>query len=1442
MERDTTAADGVTRRGMMLVLAVGVLAYLGWRLATVVGDPSVAAIALWIVEVVAWIGLAAFLTRVGHPYRPARVGPVGPLPTITVVAILTSGRPASALERTLASLDTGTGAPAVLVVDDTVRPDVSKVAAHAGATVLAASDASTTAAVLALAPVVPDDAAVVLVEAGSLLAAGAPDALVAPMADATVGAVQGALDWADPATITVHGPSRDGLRVIIGREAPAAGVAGVAPILSDGVALRARALGAINPHTKDLTVAFAAAGWLVRFADTPVVYRPRPASASQWRAIRSTQISSACRSARAATRARGLTLSTRTRIVAGAGDVASAYARIGLVALVVTALVSGSVPVPGPLGATFVAAATLWIFATAAVHTRMTPVLRVGDRLRLGWHRLDADLLAPFTRPPRASDHGGRIRALASFPVSVVALVAVDAAAFVRGLALLRPSIVPAIPTTLERATIGVVTIGVLVLLFDSLRIFVARPDGRVDLRVPARVAAILGTQPAELRDLSPTGAGLICTDDIPPGTAVQLRFTLSADEELAIDGRVARAEHIETASGSSYHHLGVQFAGMSPETHRALVRYVATTAPSAAAAAAADALPRASSVPLPRPVLQFASVMALIVASISLVAAPAGAAPSTQTPTTRFAGTISGPSGPLAGACVSAVDANWQFSTVVTDRSGTYTLEVPAGPYRIQVRDCNPTSGATPSVTPSPAQAGVPGSVSAPTERLAGGWWSSRGLQTQSGAETVTGADGATTRSIDVTLPVGGWFTGAVQDPAANPVDGICITPVTSADEWDGGTTTPSNGGRAGQFETQVLIPGQYRLAVNDCGSRSGLFARGWIGRDGTTVSAFERDALTFDVGRSGIDVGTVTLQYGTRIAGTVTDETGAPASGICVGVVGDDWQWVGGGNTGRDGAYTTDALPEGDWALSFNDCNATPTLVGTFWDGSPTGRRELDGARRVRTDGSTANLTGYDQAMLFGGLISGSVRTTAGPQGDVCVNAGHLTGTDRWEWLAGTRSASDGSFRLGPIPPGDTVIHANACDGGSAVIQGLYAGPGVPLTRDFADAAVLRVALDPPVSGVDITVEIGAMLSGVVTGNGAPLADACVTALDPTTGLTGSDGTESDGTWTTVVPPGSYLVQASSCRTGQALASRFYENASDPAGARTVPTASGDTVTGLDIDLPSANPGAIRGRLVTSTGVAPQACLVVVAPDTEPVAFAPNATDGTFDLGGINPGSYLVAIAGCAFPDEGPPPGVIDPTDPSIVYPLQWSSGRSITQDTLWVDPAWVTVTSDAATDLGTICLQPCADPTVVVQPAPTEPTTEPTPTTPVPDTPVTGTPTGFAIDPAPTTGTETPAAATSISTDILAARAIAPAPPAAAADADRADPSATADETEEADATRVIAGETQAAAARRTGSGQTGDGGAQSWWWVFVLAAVIATIAVGVPWLRGRSARLM
>ena len=403
--------------------------------------------------------------------------------------MLGAGQPQADLERSILSLDSSRAQ--VLLVDDGRREPAGRVAvddlattAH-GSVVVAKADGMA-AAVVALAAHVDDDAVLVLVEAGSVLASTAIDALLEPMRDPSVGAVQGAIGWADSSTLNSNAPSREGLGLFNAREAPAAGDAGVSPITGNGSALRVHALRDVIATPGDLGVALNAHGWTTRFSTAPSVYRRPPASSVEWRALRTNKLASERNRGAGALFARNLRPTARVRIVADGGDIASAFARVGALGLVVFALLSGTVPVPGSLGVTIAVSGVLWAFAALATRITVSPVLRFGDRVRLGWHRLDADALAAFV-PNRlrvSTAHPGRLRALAAFPLSVVALVAIDAAGIVRALTLIDPGIVDPISTTLAARRSVSPPSRRSALLFDSLRIFVARPDARDDLRV----------------------------------------------------------------------------------------------------------------------------------------------------------------------------------------------------------------------------------------------------------------------------------------------------------------------------------------------------------------------------------------------------------------------------------------------------------------------------------------------------------------------------------------------------------------------------------------------------------------------------------------------------------------------------------------------------------------------------------------------------------------------------------------------------------------------------------------------------------------------------------------------------------------------------------------------------------------------------------------------
>ena len=203
----------MTRRWFPL-LALAVTAYLAWRLVLVVQTPTLAAAALLTVELLAWIGFGAFLLRVSPPSRPHAAQPEDGAAPAVIVAVLGAGQPQAALERSILSLDSSRAQ--VLLVDDGRREPAGRVAVDDLATtahgsVVVAKAEGMAAAVVALDAHVDDDAVLVLVEAGSVLASTAIDALLEPMRDPSVGAVQGAIGWADSSTLHSNAPSREGL-------------------------------------------------------------------------------------------------------------------------------------------------------------------------------------------------------------------------------------------------------------------------------------------------------------------------------------------------------------------------------------------------------------------------------------------------------------------------------------------------------------------------------------------------------------------------------------------------------------------------------------------------------------------------------------------------------------------------------------------------------------------------------------------------------------------------------------------------------------------------------------------------------------------------------------------------------------------------------------------------------------------------------------------------------------------------------------------------------------------------------------------------------------------------------------------------------------------------------------------------------------------------------
>ena len=612
---------------------------------------------------------------------------------------------------------------------------------------------------------------------------------------------------------------------------------------------------------------------------------------------------------------------------------------------------------------------------------------------------------------------------------------------------------------------------------------------------------------------------------------------------------------------------VGVEFGRLDPITRTALLRYVAKNPPvREEALPAASAFPRIATMPVPRPVLRFASVMTVIVVTTALFVGTAVAAPTSEG---FLTGTVSGPSGPIANICVSAQSDNYNWAGTQTDDSGSFTLPVASDTYRIQYRDCR--SGAS--------------------ERLMTGWWSPNGVVNANDAARVTVADGETLPGFDVTLQPGGWFTAMLLDAAGSPLDGICINPVSVATgNWDGGQRSPAPGGVAGSVETDALLSGQYRIHFNDCSGQAEPIAQGFLGPDGTSLVPFQDDGRIFDVAGSPVDLGTITLSRGTRLTGTVHDDAGAPIESVCVGVQSQNWHWVGGGWTGPDGSFITDPLLPGTWVLNFQDCRNPRSVMNTLWTGTDAVVNDINAATPIVVNGDSAPARSVRPGDAHRRHAVRCRHQRQRPDLEcVCERPDH-----RRQQLAMARGYTQRAGRN--IHPRAGRRRERRHPGRPVLERGSDRQRRVRRSRRTTHARLRArrrgsVSRRPRhIADLVLRPQLGTNLAGTVTGNGAPLGEVCVSALDPATGMVDGRYTQGDGRWAMTVPPGSYVVQAIDCSPGRNYAGRFSVDAAAPSGATPVVADGSQSYTSLDINLVQGAASSITGRIVTGNGELPR------------------------------------------------------------------------------------------------------------------------------------------------------------------------------------------------------------------------------------------------------------
>jgi hypothetical protein len=575
-----------------------------------------------------------------------------------------------------------------------------------------------------------------------------------------------------------------------------------------------------------------------------------------------------------------------------------------------------------------------------------------------------------------------------------------------------------------------------------------------------------------------------------------------------------------------------------------------------------------------------------------------------------------------IAGICVGVENEAGSQWVATTSSSGGYSIDrLPAGSYQvIFTGGCGNAGSYAPQYFSSASTTGTANVALASLISVAAG-----------GSATASSA-----------MMPGGTVTGTVTSQSGGqPVSGACVDligpgpePISVALTIDGSSSLDGDGelltGPSGQYEADNLAPGLYLATASGCESSD--YASAWFGSDGAqpewiSVSAgAATSGISVALARSGSVSGTIRSTSGHRLAGVcaIAASTNSTLQAITeLAPLGDPV-----GVTGPSGAYRIEGLTPGRYTVVFGSCLGGP-WASRRYESASAGHSDLI---TVRAGHGTGAVNG---ALSSGWAVHGHVvsAVTGKPVRGACVL--YWLGSPNSEplLLAGsqiTTSGKAGQFTLPHMAAGTYQVAAGPC-----LSQAAHLGPiqmRVKVTgKNHGSPFVFRL----PRAGA---------IHGTITAPGQPggAAGTCVeiTPLASNVLAGGFALVSPDGSYAAAgLAPGSYqLVIDNSCSGSTALAAETISPVEITAGDTTTQDASLVANGSFSGTVTSASPSGSLPGICVAAFASPNAA--------SPSAVATTGADGTYQLGFLAPGSYVVEFSsGCG----------------ATGYTAQWYDGAS-------------------------------------------------------------------------------------------------------------------------------------------------------------------------------------
>jgi len=495
-------------------------------------------------------------------------------------------------------------------------------------------------------------------------------------------------------------------------------------------------------------------------------------------------------------------------------------------------------------------------------------------------------------------------------------------------------------------------------------------------------------------------------------------------------------------------------------------------------------------------------------------------------------------------------------------------------------------------------------------------------------GATAVTVSSGQTNAGVNFNLLTGGTVAGTVtDDKSGQGLESVWVYLHQTNEEY---SVASDSTDASGQYRITGLTPGQYYLRASPPWD-SDYFGE-WhadVMDQGSKIPAGASGVLVAAASTTTVDVA---LSRGGAIAGTITDQGGAPVVGIDVRVFEEEgWNEKASATTDANGRYVAGGLLSGSFFVR-TDVPDTMNAIDEWYDDVPAHGRDIPyGADWIDvTFGETnqnvdfvlstgAVIQGHVED-LHGGAIVGVVVESQAPDGATLRSA-----TTDAQGDYAVLGLPAGSFFLQTKTPG----HMNYADMwySNMLVRSAWGDP--PHGATWVDVGAGDV-----VGSVDFALPAGSQISGSISdGSYAPIGGCSVRAYDADGNQLASYYVSYDQTAYALrgLPPGITFVGSDNW---QDFRDEWYDDVPAsgwdiPYGAAGIPCTAGSSTTGVDLVLAPGAGASISGRVTSDTGEPVEFPEVEVYTGTgvrrRPDSWS-TGSDGSYELFGVLPGTYYV------------------------------------------------------------------------------------------------------------------------------------------------------------------------------------------------------------------------